>query len=99
MLAPLKALAIQIRDFLAEPTLQALRAAPDGPDAGTQIQLMLMYRKLLETPGRLPALSEVGFPRPSQADEDGILLFLFSVIGVLNRQCAELCAGDGIECN
>ncbi len=35
---------------------------------------------------RLPGLSEVGFKVLSQTDEDGILLYIFSIIGSTNRR-------------
>lgn len=35
----------------------------------------------------------------SQNTEDGILYYIFSVIGVKSRFCVEICAGDGIENN
>ncbi len=44
-------------------------------------------------------MDSVGFQAYSQADEDGLLLFLFSVLGVSRKLCVEICAGDGIECN
>jgi hypothetical protein len=47
----------------------------------------------------LPRLRGVGFKAYSQTDEDGILLYLFSLIGTTNRRCVEICAGDGLECN
>ncbi|MBE7438821.1 MAG: hypothetical protein HS115_10235 [Spirochaetales bacterium] len=40
-----------------------------------------------------------GFKAYSQNDEDGILLYIFSIIGEGSRRAAEICAGDGIECN
>jgi hypothetical protein len=42
---------------------------------------------------------DVGFRVHSQYEEDGILLFIFSLIGTTNKKCIEICAGDGIECN
>jgi hypothetical protein len=60
---------------------------------------MLTYRRLVEENRPLPRVNEVGFKFHSQADEDGILIFLFSVIGVAKKLCVEVCAGDGIECN
>ncbi|WP_157572676.1 hypothetical protein [Nevskia soli] len=42
---------------------------------------------------------DVGFGLYSQHDEDGILLYIFSLIGVDNYRCVEICAGNGIECN
>jgi len=47
----------------------------------------------------LPKLADVGFRVYSQTDEDGIILFLFSVIGTANKIFVEIGAGDGIECN
>lgn len=58
-----------------------------------------MYRSLVASGVRLPHLSEVGFQAYSQTDEDGILLFIFSLIGATNKKCVEICAGNGIECN
>lgn len=42
---------------------------------------------------------DVGFSIYSQHDEDGILLYIFSLIGTTNYRAVEVCAGDGIECN
>ena len=47
----------------------------------------------------LPRLEEVGFRQYSQNDEDGILLFVFALIGTTNKKCLEICAADGTECN
>jgi hypothetical protein len=58
-----------------------------------------MYRALAASSSPLPGLSETGFKVYSQTDEDGILLYIFSIIGTLNRTSAEICAGNGIECN
>ena len=50
---------------------------------------------------KCPPLSfkDVGFRVHSQHEEDGIILFIFSLIGTTNKKCVEICAGDGIECN
>lgn len=44
-------------------------------------------------------ISDFGFSAYSQTDEDGILLYLFSVVGATSRLVVEICAGDGMECN
>ena len=44
-------------------------------------------------------INEAGFKVFSQTDEDGILLYIFSIIGTTNKRSVEICAGDGIECN
>ncbi len=67
--------------------------------AAAQIQLSLSYRRLAEAGHPLPRIADTGFKCYSQTDEDGILLFLFSVLGASQKLCVEICAGDGIECN
>jgi hypothetical protein len=44
-------------------------------------------------------LDDVGLNVLSQADEDGILLFVCSVLSTTNKKCAEICAGRVMECN
>jgi hypothetical protein len=71
-----------------------------GNEAAAQKVLMQQYR-LLSAHGveRLPSFQDVGFRKYSQFEEDGILLFIFSLIRPVNRVCVEICAGDGRECN
>jgi hypothetical protein len=69
------------------------------PDAAAQLQLKLLYRSMAESGKPLPSLSEIGLKVFSQTDEDGILLYIFSIIGTVNKRSVEVCAGDGIECN
>lgn len=66
-------------------------------DQGTQILLGLKYRELA-TAGVILPFREVEFRNYSQAGEDGILHYLFSVIGTTDRRAVELCAGAGSEC-
>ena len=66
-------------------------------DKGTQILLAERYKELVRTGQPLPSLREVGFRSFSQFDEDGILHFIFSVIGTTNRKAIEACAGCGYE--
>ena len=75
-----------------------------GSDSSTgeqigQILLRLHYRDLARRPDALPDFRDVEFRCYSQNGEDGILLYLFSVLGTTNRKVVEICAGDGIECN
>ncbi len=94
----LKKLAIRGRDFLIGPLLQR-SATIEYPDAASQIQLQLTYQTLKESGRTLPQFSQVGFKAFSQTDEDGILLYIFSIIGATNKKAVEMCAGNGIECN
>jgi len=79
--------------------LQKKNAGFQFPNAVSQLQLQLTYRALKESGSSMPGLDQVGFKVFSQTDEDGILLFIFSIIGSPHRTSVEICAGDGIECN
>lgn len=68
-----------------------------APEA--QIALYHVYRAMAASRESLPAFSEVGFRCHSQFEEDGILLYIFGLLGTTNRTCVEICAGNGIECN
>lgn len=98
MLTALKKLAYRVRDFAAAPLLRR-DAHLHGHLAATQVHLAQTYRTQVEQGLALPRLADTGFKVMSQNDEDGILLYLFAVIGATNKRCVELCAGNGIECN
>lgn len=93
-----KRLAYRIREFLIAPLVQRSRTI-QYPDAASQLQLKYMYGTIVKSGGALPALSEAGFKVFSQTDEDGILLYIFSIIGSATKTAVEICAGNGIECN
>jgi len=59
----------------------------------------MAYQDRAERGGPLPALDEVEFKVYSQNGEDGILLYLFSLLGSSTKQVVEICAGAGRECN
>lgn len=44
-------------------------------------------------------LFEYGFSLFSQHEEDGMLLYIFSLIGSTNKKCIEMCIGTGVESN
>ncbi|MDZ4766680.1 MAG: hypothetical protein SGI73_19245 [Chloroflexota bacterium] len=64
-----------------------------------QIHLMLTYRRMLQEGAKLPSFEDIEFRCYSQNGEDGILWYIFALIGVTNKHAVEICAGDGIECN
>jgi hypothetical protein len=71
-------------------------------DSGAQISqilLRLQYQDMVRRSVELPRFADVEFRSYSQNCEDGILLYIFSVIGTTNRRVVEICAGDGVECN
>jgi hypothetical protein len=66
----------------------------------SQLVLYHMYRDMAARQDKaLPRFTEVGFRCHSQFEEDGILLYIFALIGTTNKKCVEICAGNGIECN
>lgn len=44
-------------------------------------------------------LYEYGFSVYSQHEEDGIIQYIFSLIGTTNKKCIEICIGNGVESN
>lgn len=77
-------------------------STPENPSASAQILQVLLrqqYRDLVQRGGELPEFADVEFRTYSQNGEDGILLYVFSLLGTTNRQVIEICAGDGYECN
>jgi hypothetical protein len=65
-----------------------------------QIQIANQYRLMKKTltPTEMPTFRDVGFKVYSQFEEDGILLYIFSLIGSTNKRVVEICAGNGAEC-
>jgi hypothetical protein len=66
---------------------------------GVQLLLSRSYRASLRPESLLPGLNETEFRCFSQTGEDGILLYLFSLVGTTNKKVVEICAGNGVECN
>jgi hypothetical protein len=67
-------------------------------DRGTQILLALKYRELASQAVRC-SFDDVEFRNYSQNGEDGILWYVFSIIGTTNKRSVEICAGSGEQCN
>ena len=76
-----------------------LRSATGATKQLMQVLLRQQYRELANRGGPLPDFADVEFRCNSQNGEDGILLYIFSLIGTTNRKVLEICAGSGIECN
>jgi hypothetical protein len=64
-----------------------------------QLILLNQYRELASRGESLRRFEDVEFRAFSQNGEDGILLFVFALIGMGQRRSVEICAGDGIQCN
>ena len=52
--------------------------------------LFFRYQQLHKTIEALPRFDDVGFRVYSQTDEDGVLLYIFSLIGSTNKICVEV---------
>ncbi len=63
----------------------------------TQVLLSMQYKKMLALHLPMPQFEDVEFRAYSQFGEDGILLYLFSVLGTTNKKCIELCGGAGYD--
>lgn len=59
----------------------------------TQKELFLRYQQLKNSDQVKLSFSDVGFRVFSQTDEDGILLYIFSLIGTVNKCCVEIAFG------
>jgi len=59
---------------------------------GQPAQLLLFehYRTLKADPSSLPRIEDVGFSAFSQADEDGLLLYVLALIGMGSKRCVEI---------
>lgn len=58
-----------------------------------QRNLFFQYRDLLVRGAELPSFHDAGFRVYSQSDEDGLLLYLFSLIGFRNRLLLDVASG------
>jgi hypothetical protein len=58
-----------------------------------QRQISLYYQMLMNNKEKLPRFQDVGFRVYSQADEDGLLLYIFSLIGFTNKVLVDIASG------
>ena len=63
-----------------------------------QVQLMQHYQALA-VKNELPNINTTGFRVFSQFEEDGLLLYIFSIIGMTNKTFIEIGSDDGINSN
>ena len=65
---------------------------------GTQKLLTQMYRERAGN-GEILSFRDVGYSNYSQFNEDGVLEYIFALIGTTNKVIVEMCCGTGLECN
>ncbi len=95
----IRKIAFTLRNYLIWPVLQRLEKGEQPISPVEQKSLMVLYRQHYQLNNALLRFKDIGFRVHSQHEEDGILLYIFSLIGTTNKRCVELCAGNGIECN
>ena len=78
------------------PYLMRSRIAPEVQIG--QRNLYMRYREMVKR-DEVPALSETGFRVFSQFEEDGMLLFIFAVMGISQGTFVDIGAADGIRSN
>lgn len=97
----IKELAKKIRNLFRVYDVVSAKSTKPGMEQISQISCMNQYKlmSVLLPADKLPSMCDAGFKVYSQFDEDGILLYIFSIIGFTNRRIVEIGAGDGKECN
>jgi hypothetical protein len=87
------------KDVMLHPVLQGLQDIyiPHKSSKVSQILLSMKYKEWLAQKVPLPHFEEVEFRTFSQHGEDGILLYIFSLLGTTNKKCVELCGGGGYD--
>jgi len=87
----------RIRGFLLAPILQFLSRTQQTVQTqnvreskASQVLLSLTYKRMLHDSIPLPSFDEIGFRVLSQNDEDGILLYIFSLIGATNKKVVDI---------
>jgi hypothetical protein len=69
------------------------------PTVGIQQRSLMQHYRLCHLNNQLPAFSSTGFKVFSQFEEDGLLLYLFSLLGEGSKTFVEIGANDGINSN
>lgn len=83
-----------------KPAIEEIIAGQVNRSQETQVLLALHYKDLVRRNIRpLPTFDEVGFRCHSQSEEDGVLLYIFALIGTTNKVSVEMCASRGIRCS
>jgi len=96
----IKKLASKLSYYLLEPLFKKLKYNIFRPSTVVeQKTLCASYRHQYISNLAPLSFNDVGFRLYSQHEEDGILLYIFSLIGTTNKKSVEICAGNGIECN
>jgi hypothetical protein len=99
MKAVIKPFAKRLLQRLVHAVAEASQDSHDSLNQQVQKQLILEYmRARAEHRAPFATIRDAGFRVYSQFEEDGIILYVLTMIGLGNRKVVEMCAGDGTEC-
>lgn len=89
---------IRLIKYLFPAVVQEIRRLEQrsNVDKGTQVLLSLRFKEMMHMGIPMPSFDEVGFRAYSENDEDGILLYIFTIIGVTNKHVVDIGAA-GIQ--
>lgn len=84
----------KVGNAMAESTIERLLTERlPIPSRTEQLLLALKFREVTLAQGHAIPFDDIGFNAFSPTYEDGILLYIFSLIGMTNRQCLDIGAG------
>jgi len=86
----------RFRSYMNEPFLEYLQKKESREQTIFQNMMTLQYRRMMKSGTPMPEFGEVGFKAFSETDEDGILHYIFAVIGTTNKMLLDIGAA-GIE--
>jgi hypothetical protein len=96
LLRPIISIAREELDERLDQKLLPLSKQVDTLDSNRRVSQQILfqqYQLLLKLNLSLPKFQDTGFRVYSQSDEDGLLLFVFSLIGMTNRICVDIASG------
>jgi hypothetical protein len=92
---PLRSFVKRMRAWWQQPLMESQSAVLQA----TQVELIQRYRQLAREGRYLPTINEAGFRVFSDTDEDGILLYLFALVGSPTRRLVDLGAASHTASN
>lgn len=88
-----------LKNFIKYHFVQRIHRDKLHPSVGIQQRQLMQHYLLCNRQNQLPDIKTTGFKVFSQFEEDGILLYLFSIIGEGSKTFIEIGANDGINSN
>jgi len=84
----------RIRDFLISPIMAGRDQDKRLIQTLAQNNLTFQYRQMLKLGLQMPRIDEVGFSVYSESNEDGILHYIFALVGTVNKELADIGAAS-----